>query len=326
MVDTLGTRQGFQICRYGLRDSVEFVAQLKRRSVPGKDSVDLYVMLKPSRLSRRTLVGMPVAFSLACRDRRLSPPRALDFSYGPNPYQHLDVYNAAQQPGRPVPLVILVGGGGWQSAPKTDAAGFVPMFTSRGDVVANVGYRVTSEARAPAAAGDARNAIEAVRDRAAHWGADSSGMLLVGFSAGALLALLSALAPTSDLAGPQSRPRAIVSFWGITDVEDLLGGEHARVFAQQWLPESPERSAWARRLSPIHYDVSEAPALCAVHSVSDDVVPFSHSERLVAKFVKAGRPAKLIRLTHRGHAAPAKDYPRIFDEVFRFLDRLGIAA
>jgi acetyl esterase/lipase len=154
------------------------------------------------------------------------------------------------------------------------------MFTSRGDVVANIGYRVTSEARAPAAAEDVRNAIEAVRYRAAHWGADNRKMVLVGFSAGALLALLSALAPTSDLAGPQSHPRAIVSFWGVTDLADLLGGDHARVSAQRWLPESSERSSLARRLSPINYDVSEAPALCAVHSVLDDVVPFSHSERL----------------------------------------------
>jgi acetyl esterase/lipase len=282
-------------------------------------------MLKPSRLSRRALAGIPVALSLACRDRRPSRPLAIDFSYGPNPYQHLDVYNPANQPGHAAPLVILIGGGGWQNAPKPDAAGFVPMFTSRGDVVANAGYRVASEARAPAAAEDVRNAIEAVRDRAAHWGADSRGMLLVGFSAGAHLALLSALAPTADLAGPQSRPRAIVSFWGVTDLVDVLGGDHARLSAQRWLPESPERPALARKLSPISYDVSDAPALCAVHSVLDDVVPFSHSERLVAKYLKAGRPAKLIKLTHKGHAAPAKDYAWIFNEIFRFLDGLGIA-
>ena len=250
----------------------------------------------------------------------------MDFSYGPNPYQHLDVYNSAQEPGHAAPLVILIGGGGWQYAPRPDAVGFVPMFTSRGDVVANAAYRVTSEARAPAAAVDVRNAIEAVRNRAAYWRADGGGMLLVGFSAGAHLALLSALAPASDLAGPQSHPRAIVSFWGVTDLADLLGGDHAKLSAQRWLPESTERLDLARRLSPIHYDVSEAPALCAVHSVLDDVVPFSHSERLVAKYLKAGRPAKLIKLTHKGHAAPAKDYPAIFAEIFRFLDGLGIAA
>jgi acetyl esterase/lipase len=151
-------------------------------------------------------------------------------------------------------------------------------------------------------------------------------MLLVGFSAGAHLALLSALAPTSDLAGPQSQPRAIVSFWGVTDLADFISGDQASVAALRWLPESPERLALARRLSPINYDVSTAPALCAVHSVLDDVVPFAHSERLVAKYLKAGRPAKLIKLTHGGHAAPQKDYPKIFAEIFRFLDGLGIAA
>lgn len=283
-------------------------------------------MLKPCRLSRRTLVGIPLALSLSCRGRRVSPTRAMDFSYGPSPYQNLDVYHSARDPGRPAPLVMLIGGGGWQSAPKPDAAGFVPVFTSRGDVVANVGYRVAAEARAPAAAEDVRNAIEASRYHAAEWGADGRGMLLAGFSAGALLALLSALAPASDLAGPRSQPRAIVSFWGVTDLADLIGGDHPSVFAQRWLPEGPERPALARKLSPINYDVSEAPPLCAVHSVLDDVVPFSHSERLAAKYLKAGRPAKLIKLTHSGHAAPAKDYPKIFDEIFRFLDGLGIAA
>ena len=282
-------------------------------------------MLIPSRLSRRTLVGISVAFSLACRDRRAFLPRAIDVSYGPNPYQHLDVYNSVQESGYPAPLVVLIGGGGWQDAPRPDAVGFVPVFTSRGDVVANAGYRVTSEATAPAAAEDVRNAIEAVRYRAGQWGADNRGMVLVGFSSGAHLALLSALAPTSDLAGPRSHPRAIVSFWGVTDFADLLRGDHPNVAARRWLPESPERSDLARRLSPINYDVSEAPALCAVHSVLDDVVPFSHSERLVKKYLKAGRPAKLIKLSHRGHAAPKKDYPKIFDEIFRFLDGLGIS-
>ena len=282
-------------------------------------------MLKPSRLSRRTLVGIPVALSLSCRDRRVTPTRA-DISYGPSPRQNLDVYNSAQKPARPAPLVVLIGGGGWQNPPKPDAAGFGRVFTSRGDVVANAGYRVASEARAPAAAEDVRDAIEAARYHAAEWGANGREMLLVGFSAGAHLALLSALAPASDLAGPQSRPRAIVSFWGVTDFADLIDGDHPSAYAQRWLPDGPERPALARKLSPINYDVSEAPALCAVHSVLDDVVPFSHSERLVAKYLKAGRPAKLIKLNHKGHAAPAEDYPGIFAEIFRFLGVLGIAA
>jgi acetyl esterase/lipase len=227
----------------------------------------------------------------------------------------------AQSSGRPAPLVVLIHGGGWESGSRDDVVKFIPYFTSsQRYVVANIGYRV---AVAPAAAEDVRNAIESVRCRAAEWSADSRRMLLVGFSAGAHLALLSALAPSAVIGGPRSRVSGIVSFWGITDVADLLGGEHARDFARRWLPPQPMQLEFARRLSPINYDVSDAPPLCAVHSVHDNVVPFAHSEGLVMKWEKAKRRAKLIKLSHQGHGAPPEDYPAIFGEVFRFLDGTG---
>ena len=273
-----------------------------------------------SRLSRRALVGTPAVFSCACRLRQAPAPVVRDFPYGPNAAQRLDVYPAERAHGRPAPLAVLIHGGGWESGSRDDVVPFMRNFTSRGYVVANAGYRVASQATAPAAAEDVRNAIECARTRAAEWGADSRAMLLAGFSAGAHLALLAALAPSTAIGGPQSRVRGIVSFWGITDVADLLCGEHARDFARRWLPEPRGQMELARRLSPISYDVAEAPTLCAVHSVHDDVVPFAHSERLVAKFEKAKRRAKLIKLSHQGHAAPSKDYPAIFGEVFRFLD------
>jgi acetyl esterase/lipase len=232
------------------------------------------------------------------------------------------VYPADLPLGRPAPLAVIVHGGGWTNGSRDDMVQFVPHFTSRRYVVVNVGYRVASEAPAPAAAEDVRNAIECVRRRAAEWGA-AGGILLAGFSAGAHLALLSALAPSTVIAGPRSSPRAIVSFWGITDVADLLDGDHARDFARRWLPAQPGRPELARRLSPINYGAAEAPALCAVHSVHDDVVPFAHSERLVMKWQAAKRPAKLIRLSHQGHAAPSGDYPAIFREIFRFLEQTG---
>lgn len=258
--------------------------------------------------------------SFACRRSRRSAPVLRDLSYGPHPSHRFDVYPAAGTAVGRHPLAVLVHGGGWIGGSRSDVAGFVPHIASRGYVVANIGYRVASEAVAPAAAEDVRNAIECVRSHAAEWEADSSRTLLIGFSAGAHLALLAALAPSNVLAGPQSRARAIISFWGITDVPDLLEGPDVRDFAQQWIPDGPNRMELARRLSPLTYDVSGAPDLCAVHSIHDDVVPFAQSEKLVAKFLQAKRRATLIRLSHEGHAAPEKDYPAIFAEVFRFID------
>lgn len=250
-------------------------------------------------------------------------PLVRDFSYGPNSSQRLDVYSAEQPSGRPAPLVVMLHGGVWESGSRGDVVKFITNCTSRRYVVAKIGYQVASEAMAPTATEDLRNAIECVRSRAAALDADSRRMLLAGFSAGAHLALLPALAPATAIGGPGSRARGIVSFWGITDVVDLWDDNHARSVARRWLPELPGRLALARRLSPINYDVAEAPTCCAVHSVHDNVVPLAHSERLVAKFQKAKRRVKRIKLSRQGHAAPSKDYPAIFGEIFRFLEGIG---
>ena len=96
-------------------------------------------------------------------------------------------------------------------------------------------------------------------------------------------------------------------------------GKHARDFARRWLPGQPGRLELARRLSPTNYDTDEGPTLCAVHSVHDNV-PFGQSEGLVMKWQEAKRRAKLLKLS-QGHAAPFKDDPAIFGEIFRFLER-----
>ena len=59
------------------------------------------------------------------------------------------------------------------------------------------------------------------------------------------------------------------------------------------------------------------PPLCAVHSIHDDIVPFSHSRRLVAKVQAAGRAARLIESTHPGHAAP----PLFARMIFAFVEK-----
>jgi acetyl esterase/lipase len=70
------------------------------------------------------------------------------------------------------PLVVLIHGGGWESGSRAEVAKFIPYFTERRWVVANIGYRLTPEAVAPAAAEDVRNAIASVCARAAYGAGD----------------------------------------------------------------------------------------------------------------------------------------------------------
>ncbi len=201
----------------------------------------------------------------------------------------------------------------------------IPWFTERGCSVANVDYRLAPEALAPAAAEDVRNAVVCVKSKAAAWKSDGGRIILAGFSAGAHLALVAALAPEEIIGGPRSKVLGIVSFWGIPDLVNLLpGGDHARDFARRWMPRDAPPEL-AKALSPVLYDLSASPRppLCALHSVHDDVVPFAHSERFVSKYRQSGGTAELVRLTHRDHAAPRRDYATILPRVFGFLSSSG---
>jgi acetyl esterase/lipase len=276
-----------------------------------------------NHLTRRAFIASAAVLTACQRGPRLL---AKDVGYGASVSQRFDIYGPAQEEGRSMaPWAMLIHGGGWVNGSRDDVTQFIPELTSRGYVVANTGYRLAEEAKAPAAAEDIRTAIAVVRAKIAPW-ADADRMLLIGLSAGAHLALLSALAPETEVGGPQSHPRAVLSLWGVTDVADLLAGAHAQDFARQWLSGAVDVESLARRMSPVSYDVTGAPYVCAAHSVYDSVVPFSHSETLVQNFRVAGKPADLLRLSHPDHGAPQREYPAIFAETFRLLNATGVMA
>src|SRR5687767_6038762 len=68
----------------------------------------------------------------------------------------MDIYLA---PGStPAPLIINIHGGGWNKGVKESQTGFNTFFKA-GFSVANIGYRLTGKATAPAAVEDARCAL-----------------------------------------------------------------------------------------------------------------------------------------------------------------------
>jgi len=60
--------------------------------------------------------------------------------------------------GAPTPVIINIHGGGWNHGAKEEQGGFAPYFKA-GFAVANIEYRLTSQATAPAAIEDTRCAL-----------------------------------------------------------------------------------------------------------------------------------------------------------------------
>lgn len=218
----------------------------------------------------------------------------------------LDLY-LPRRPRDPMPVALLFHGGGWQSGTKDEIALDVVPYLAMGFAVANVEYRLARVATAPAAVEDSRCALRWVVRHARQYGLDVDRVIVVGSSAGAHLALMAALAPASagfDGLCPGDEPlkvAAVINFFGVIDVGELLAPPNARDFAIGWIGAGPDRAALARRVSPITYVQKGAPPIFTAHGDADPVVPFAQAVRLHQALERAGVPNRLFPLRKGGH-------------------------
>src|SRR4051794_40179713 len=87
-------------------------------------------------------------------------------------------------------------------------------FLSQGYSVANLGYRLLAHSPAPAAAEDVREGLGKIRQITSTEHTSLQKIGIIGFSAGAHLALLAVLASSEAIRG-RGHAHAVVSFWGI---------------------------------------------------------------------------------------------------------------
>ena len=94
--------------------------------------------------------------------------------------------------------------------------------------------------------------------------------MVTGHSAGGHLSLTTGMLKESDgldtnCPGDKSEAEpkiaAIVNWYGITDVTDLLSGPNRKTYAIAWLGSSVNKEEVARRVSPLSYVRGDSPAI-----------------------------------------------------------------
>jgi acetyl esterase/lipase len=216
----------------------------------------------------------------------------------------LDLY-VTRTPDKPLPTLIWIHGGGWTGGTK-EATG-IPSYLEMGLNVVSVEYRLARIAPAPAAVEDCRCALRFVIQHAREYGIDVNRLVVAGGSAGGHLALTTGFLPASagldrQCPGPDNlKVAAIVNWFGISDVNELLDGPNMKAYAVTWLGSAPDREQIATRVSPLTYVRAGLPPVLTIHGDADPTVPYTQSVRLHKALTDAGVPNELMTMAGGKH-------------------------
>jgi acetyl esterase/lipase len=250
----------------------------------------------------------------------------------------LDVYQPQSQPQgqssptpTPTPTLIYIHGGGWVGGSKEGSIMSILPYLEMGWAVVNVEYRLARASLAPAAVEDCRCALRWVIRNAKEYNIDVNKLVVTGHSAGGHLSLTTGMLPASAGLDRQCygteelKVAAIVNWYGITDVNDLLDGPNLKSYAVQWLSSLPNRDDVAKRVSPIHYVRAGLPPILTIHGDADPTVPYAHAVRLHESLNKAGVANQLLTIPGGKHGGFTREESlKIYGTIREFLAKQGI--
>jgi acetyl esterase/lipase len=262
----------------------------------------------------------------------------------------------------PQPTLVYYHGGFWVAGAKETAImGLVPWLEMGWNVV-NVEYRLGAASDpstlAPAAVDDAFCALRYVASLPANFNIDLNRIVVTGESAGGHLALAmgmipesaglgrecagaapppapggrgggapAAPAPTSVSLPPVPKIAAVINWFGVTDVPDVIDGANRQAAAARWFGDMALSSALeiARKVSPLTYVRSGLPPIITVHGDADRVVPYPQGVRLHEALAKVKTPNQLLTIPKGGHGGfTAAERVRIYVAIREFLTRNGV--
>ena len=250
----------------------------------------------------------------------------------------LDVYIPNNATG-PTPVVMLIHGGGWVTGNKESQLLRAMPYLEMGWAVVNTTYRLVQVSRAPAAVEDCLCALQWIARNAEEYNFDLSRIVTTGNSAGGHLALTSAMIPPSSglgrecvsgsYTGPPTVPSvgvaAVINWYGITDVADLIDGPNTKGYAVQWLGAMANRHEVAELVSPLRYVRSGLPPVLTIHGNADPIVPYQQAVRLHGQLDDAGVENELHTVPGGGHGGfDRAETLQIWEVIQKFLREHGL--
>lgn len=247
----------------------------------------------------------------------------VNIAYGADSLQKMDIYLPPNRTTANTKSLVLIHGGGWTSGSKSDFTGYIDSLKTRLPDYAlfNVGYRLVNGSNLfPTQENDVKAALNFIVDHSEDYSINQEKISLLGFSAGAHLALLQAYKYNSP------RIQAVVNYFGPTDL--------VAMYQKPWHPlvpvalqmitgQSPEAGRGIfESSSPTNFVTKSSPPTLIFHGGKDVVVNVSQSKLLAQKLDSAD-------VAHELHIYPAEGHGRwygqalvsSFDRIENFLEK-----
>jgi len=233
----------------------------------------------------------------------------------------------------PHPAVLTIGGDAFRTVARSTHETLIRTLAGRGYVAAAVDYRVGGRSQFPVPLQDVKAAVRFLRANAERFGIDPARICALGESAGAPLALLTALTPgvgDFDSGANRELPSALSCVVTLSAVSDFSRAYTGSTTANESYPPllggDATHSRRAHALaSPVNWVTPQAPPLLAAHASADKAVPSAQSETLAESYRAAGAMVELVAVKGAAHGLALLADAATEARVLAFLDRqLGL--
>jgi len=207
-------------------------------------------------------------------------------AYGDDARQKLDVYLPKQNAVGASAVLIFFHGGSWHDGEREGYGFLGRAFAARGFVTVIADYRKAPSVRFPAFVQDTASAIAWVHANIAKYDGDADRIFIMGHSAGAHIAMMTAL-DSQWLAANKLSPNVIKGVIGLAGPYDFLPltSDSSKIALGQW-PNLTETQ-------PITYARGDAPPLLLLTGDKDTVVKPRNSKILSEKIQALGGQQQL---------------------------------
>ncbi|MGE4534373.1 alpha/beta hydrolase fold domain-containing protein [Halomonas sp.] len=221
------------------------------------------------------------------------------------------------------PAALLVHGGGWRNRTPDDMEAIAESLSRRGFVTVNIEHRFAPEHRFPAQLHDLQQAMAWLHANAEAWRVDTDRIVGVGFSSGAHLVSLLALAGSdgplaTPHGGEHARLAAVVAGGTPTDLFKFDDGRLVVQFLGGTRAEVPEQY---RLASPARQIPDTPPPFFLFHGTWDTLVPVDHATDFYQALRRQGGEAELFLQHGRGHFLSFLTRGNAIDAGLDFLER-----